>query len=83
MSEMRNIKLALIIVIAYLLQTIIVPDFNILGVAPNLLLVVVCGISFLFGSTVGGVVGFFSGLLLDFNQGRAIGLYAFFCGTKV
>jgi len=76
---MRNIKLVLIIVISYILQTIIIPDFNILGVSPNLLLVVVCGIAFLFGSTVGGTVGFFSGLLLDFNQGRAIGLYAFFC----
>lgn len=76
---MRNIKLVLIIVIAYVLQTIIIPDFNILGVFPNLLLVIVCSVAFLFGSTVGGTVGFFSGLLLDFNQGRAIGLYAFFC----
>jgi len=76
---MRNLKLALIIVIAYVLQTVIIPDFDICGVAPNLVLVIVCGISFLFGSTVGGTVGFFSGILLDFNQGRAIGLYSFFC----
>jgi len=76
---MRNVKLVLIVIIAYVLQTVIVPDLNICGVAPNLLLVVVCSISFLFGSTVGGTVGFFSGLLLDFNQGRAIGLYAFLC----
>ena len=76
---MRNVKLALIVIIAYVLQTVIIPDLNICGVAPNLLLVVVCSVSFLFGSTVGGTVGFFAGLLLDFNQGRAIGLYAFFC----
>ena len=76
---MRNVKLVLILVIAYVLQTVIVPDLNIYGVAPNLLLVVVCSVSFLFGSTIGGIVGFFAGLLLDFNQGRAIGLHAFFC----
>ena len=76
---MRNVKLALIIAIAYVLQTVIIPDFNILGIAPNLVLVVVAGLSFLFGSTVGGVVGAVLGLLLDSNQGRAIGLNAFFC----
>lgn len=76
---MRNVKLMLIVFIAYILQTTIIADFNILGVAPNLILVIVCGISLLFGSTVGGIVGFIAGILLDFNQGRAIGLYAFLC----
>lgn len=76
---MRNIKLVLIIIVAYILQTTIIPDFNICGVAPNLLIVIVCGLAFLFGSTIGGAIGLASGLLLDFNQGRAIGLYAFFC----
>ena len=76
---MRNIKLVLIIAIAYILQTVIMPDFSVCGIFPNLMLVVVCGISFLFGSTIGGAVGFSAGLLLDFNQGRAIGLYAFLC----
>ena len=74
---MKNVKLALIVVIIYILQTVIVPDFNILGVAPNLSLVLICSISFLFGSYTGAIIGFFSGLLLDFNQGHTIGLYAF------
>ena len=74
---MKYVKLALIIIFAYILQTVIIPDFNILGVAPNLPLVIVSSISFLFGSQTGAVVGFFSGLLLDFNQGHSIGLYAF------
>ncbi len=76
---MKSFKLILIIIISYVLQTVLIPDFNICGVAPNLLLVIVCSVAFLFGSTVGGTVGFFSGLLLDLNQGRAIGLYAFLC----
>lgn len=76
---MKSVKLLLIIFIAYILQTVIIPDFNILGIAPNLMLVIVCSIAFLFGSTIGGEIGFFAGLLLDFNQGRAIGLYAFLC----
>ena len=45
--------------------------------APNLSLVLICSISFLFGSYTGAIIGFFSGLLLDFNQGHTIGLYAF------
>lgn len=74
---MKNIKLVLVLIIAYVLQTVIIPDFNICGVAPNLMLVVVCSVAFLFGSSTGGCVGFFAGILLDFNQGRALGLNAF------
>lgn len=73
----RNFKLFVIVVIAYVLQTTIISDFNILGVAPNLFLVTTCGIAFLFGSTIGGVVGFIFGLLFDLTYGRAFGLYAF------
>lgn len=74
---MKNVKLALIIVIAYILQTVIVPDFNILGIAPNLLLVITCSLAFLFGGQTGFILGACSGLLLDFNQGHTIGLNAF------
>lgn len=73
----KNIKLFIVIVIAYVLQTTIISDFNILGIFPNLFLIVVCGIAFLFGSTVGGTFGFAFGLLLDLTYGRAIGLNAF------
>lgn len=71
--------LALIVIITYILQTTIIPCLNIRGVFPNLFLIVTCSISFLFGSTVGGTVGFSLGILQDFYQGRAIGIYAFLC----
>lgn len=73
----RNFKLAIIIIIAYALQTTIISDFNILGMTPDLFLVCTCGIAFLFGSTIGGVFGFTFGVLLDIAFGRAIGLNAF------
>lgn len=76
---MKNVKLAFIIIIVYILQAVIIPDFNILGVAPNLSLVLVCSVAFLFGSQTGAIVGFFSGILLDFTQGHTLGLYAFLC----
>ena len=66
----RNFKLAIIIIIAYALQTTIISDFNILGMTPDLFLVCTCGIAFLFGSTIGGVFGFAFGLLLDIAFGR-------------
>lgn len=64
-------------VVTYILQTSLIPELSVNGIYPNLFLVVTCGISFLFGSTVGAVNGFCLGLLSDFNQGRCIGLYAF------
>ena len=74
---MKKWLLTLIVIVTYLLQTTLMPEFSINGIYPNLFLVVTCGISFLFGSTVGAVNGFCLGLLSDFNQGRCIGLYAF------
>lgn len=74
---MKKLTLAVIILVTYLLQTSVIPEFSINGIYPNLFLVVTCGLSFLFGSTVGAINGFCLGLLNDFNQGRCIGLYAF------
>ena len=74
---MKKWTLVLIVLVTYLLQTAVIPEFAINGIYPNLFLIVTCGISFLFGSTTGAVNGFCLGLLSDFNQGRCIGLYAF------
>lgn len=74
---MKGIKLFFIIVGVYLLQTVVVQEINFWGISPNLFLVVTCGISFLFGSTTGGVCGLIFGLLQDMNMGRAIGLNGF------
>lgn len=74
---MKGIKLFCIVVGVYLLQTVLIQEITFLGISPNLFLVVTCGISFLFGSTTGGVCGLIFGLLQDMNIGRMIGLNAF------
>ncbi|MBP3284561.1 MAG: rod shape-determining protein MreD [Clostridia bacterium] len=74
---MKKWTLTLIVILTYLLQTSVIPEFSINGIYPNLFLVVTCGLSFLFGSTIGAVNGFCLGLLNDFSQGRCVGLYAF------
>lgn len=68
--------LTIIVVITYIIQTTLIQNFNIMGIYPNLFLIVTCGIAFLFGSFSGGVTGLSLGLLNDFYQGRNIGLYA-------
>lgn len=74
---MKGIKLFLIVLGVYLLQTIVIQKISFWGISPNLFLVVTCGISFLFGSTTGGLCGLIFGLLQDMNMGRAIGLNGF------
>ena len=73
---MKYITLTLTVIIAYILQTTIIQNFNIAGIYPNLVLVVTCCVAFLFGSTSGSVVGFFIGILCDLYWGRTVGLYA-------
>lgn len=74
---MKGIKLTLVVLVTYILQTTVIPDFKFWGISPNLFLIVTCGLSFLFGSNVGAISGLMFGLLQDMNAGRAIGLNAF------
>jgi len=78
MSEVsvKQIFLTIVILLTYILQITLVPEITVFGVSANLCLIVVCSISFLFGSTSGGIVGFFCGILIDFYYGRSIGLNA-------
>lgn len=73
---MKQFFLAIIIILAYILQITVMPELAVFGINPNLILIVVCSIAFLFGSTSGGVVGFCCGVLLDLYYGRNIGLNA-------
>ena len=73
---MKQFFLAIIIVLAYILQITIVPELTVFGINPNVILIVVCSIAFLFGGTSGGIVGFFCGMLIDLYYGRNIGFNA-------
>lgn len=61
--------------IGYILQTTIIPSFELWGVFPNLILVLICCFAFLGGSKDGIITGVSLGLLSDFAYGRVIGLY--------
>ena len=73
---MKQLFIAITIVLTYILQTTLMPEITVFGVQPDLSLIIICSIAFLFGSTSGGVVGFFLGIMLDFYYGRSIGINA-------
>jgi rod shape-determining protein MreD len=73
---LKHIIIGIILIVVYALQLTLVSELRIFGIQANLLLVVTCAISFLFGSVDGSIVGIVLGLLLDLYQGRNIGLSA-------
>ena len=68
---------AAIVVIAVLLQVTVAVDFELLGGAPDVVLVVVVGVALLRGAEVGALTGFFAGFLLDALTGQPMGLSSF------
>ena len=73
---MKQLFMAVLVVLTYILQTTLMPEITVFDVHPDLCLIVVCSIAFLFGSTSGGVIGFFLGLMIDLYYGRSIGINA-------
>jgi rod shape-determining protein MreD len=61
----RIFAVALVVLAALALQTTVLSRLTLLGVIPQLVLVVVISLAFLDGERVGIVSGFFGGLLLD------------------
>lgn len=73
---MKHLILGLIVIISYVLQLTLIPEFSVFGVQANLLLVVTLSIAFLFGTVDGAIAGLIIGLLIDLYQGRSIGICA-------
>jgi rod shape-determining protein MreD len=67
-----------VVILALALQSTLLARLTILGVIPQLVLLVVVALAFLEGERVGVVVGFFGGLLLDLQlpPGSILGLTA-------
>ncbi|MDQ3940967.1 MAG: rod shape-determining protein MreD [Actinomycetota bacterium] len=61
----RIFAVGLVVFVALALQTTVLSRLTLLGVIPQLVLVVVVSLAFLDGERVGIVSGFFGGLLLD------------------
>ncbi|MDD2420806.1 MAG: rod shape-determining protein MreD [Heliobacteriaceae bacterium] len=73
---MRYIGLFLFLFLNVILQTTLLTYFEIGGVKPNLVLILVCFFAILNGSRAGGIFGFLAGLFLDLASGRYLGLNA-------
>ncbi len=63
---------AAMLIIALAVQSTVLAQLTILGVVPNLVLVVIVVLAYLDGERVGVVLGFFGGLLLDLQLEQAI-----------
>jgi rod shape-determining protein MreD len=73
----HGLSIAVILVIALALQSTLLARVTILGVIPQILLVVIVSLAYLQGERVGIVCGFFGGLMQDLLlTDSIIGLYA-------
>ncbi len=78
MKIVRFVIVIIELVICYLLQNIIKVHLPYASVSPDMLLVIVVGCAFMFGSNAGMVYGFIAGLLLDLTTGSPLGFAAAF-----
>ena len=67
---------AVIVIVAYLLQTAVFPALEIAGIKPSLMMIVTASFGFMRGPREGMLVGLFAGLLTDTQSGDMIGFYA-------
>lgn len=77
MSRRRQISIAGVVLSAFVLQIAVMPQFKILGVQPNLMLVVAVVVAVQEGPMEGAVVGFCGGLLVDLVSYQVLGVGAF------
>ena len=71
----KRILPVVMILAAFLLQTTVFQSIKLAGAVPNLLLVLTITYGYLRGRTSGLVIGFFSGLLLDWKRNWIICIY--------
>jgi rod shape-determining protein MreD len=76
---MIQMRVALIVVVAYLLQLSLFASLRIDGVSPELPLLLSILIGLHIGAEAGVVVGFFIGLSYDLALGTPLGLWALVC----
>lgn len=72
----RKITLILIILICYLLQSTVFQAISFAGITPNLMIIIVSSVGFMWGRKEGMFVGIICGLLIDIFCGFYLGVYA-------
>lgn len=70
---MKEFKLFVIFLLCFLLQSTVMQHFSILGVSPNLILVLTIVTSFFFENYNGLILGAFFGIMQDISFGQVIG----------
>lgn len=72
----RKLILAVLILLAFILQGTFFQALSIASIVPNLLLILTVSFGFMRGKKEGLFVGFFCGILIDIFYGNMIGFYA-------
>jgi rod shape-determining protein MreD len=75
-SRNRELFLLVVVVLAFVLQLSVMPQFKLLGVEPDLILVVAIVVAVQDGPVAGAVVGFFGGILQDIASPQVMGVGA-------
>lgn len=74
------IELFIVFLILYFLQSNFLSWYNILGIAPNLFILLILFVGLFMGKTYGFILGIIFGLILDFFVGTKIGINAIAMG---
>lgn len=77
MSRRRWIFLASTVLLAFILQIAVMPQFKLFGVQPDLILVVAVVVAVQEGPVQGAIVGFCGGMLMDIVSPQVMGVGAF------
>jgi len=75
-SRNREIFLFIVVVIAFILQLSVIPQFKLLGVQPDLILVVAIVVAVQDGPVEGAIIGFLGGMLQDIASPQVMGVSA-------
>jgi len=76
-SRNREVILFIAVTVAFVLQLSVMPQFKLLGIQPDLILVVAIVVAVQDGPVEGAVVGFLGGMLLDIASPQVMGVSAF------
>lgn len=72
---MKRWAVGLLILVTFLVQAVVMPSFAVLGIKPNLLLILAVAVAVTYGSYAGLFVGAVGGVIQDIVFGRYIGLF--------
>jgi len=67
---------AIFLIFGFVLQSTLLSQFSIGGIAPNILVIMVATVGFIHGRKFGMITGFAAGLIMDIYFGQVVGLYA-------